>query len=164
MLVNPTVEDHIVYTHHYEHACYEIRFLQHRTHAFLLYAYHRHYFRSVACRCSYYCVSIEHCNRLEWLSPELSWTLTVIMSCDRPAMTLTRTSHGSGYLRLFTVEDRGRLQGSLCELEVGIATRYGLHGQGIESRWSNFFFPHEPWPTLWPTYPPVQWIPGHSWG
>ena len=42
---------------------------------------------------------------------------------------------------------------------VGIATRYGLGGQGIESRWGRDF-PHSFRPALGPTQPPVQWVPG----
>ena len=39
---------------------------------------------------------------------------------------------------------------------VGIATRYGLEGPGVESRWGARFS------ALGPTQPPIQWIPGHS--
>jgi hypothetical protein len=46
---------------------------------------------------------------------------------------------------------------------VGIATRYGLEGPGIESRWWRDF-PHLSRPALKPTQPPVQWVPGHSRG
>ena len=46
---------------------------------------------------------------------------------------------------------------------VGIATRYGLDGPGIESRWGGDF-PHPPRPALGPTQPPVQWVPGLSRG
>jgi len=46
---------------------------------------------------------------------------------------------------------------------VGIATGYGLDGAGIESRWGRDF-PHLSRPTLRPTQPPVQWVPGLSWG
>jgi hypothetical protein len=42
---------------------------------------------------------------------------------------------------------------------VGIATRYGLDGPGIESRWGRDF-PHPSRPTLGPTQPPIQWVPG----
>jgi len=42
---------------------------------------------------------------------------------------------------------------------VGIATRYGLAGPGIESRWGRDF-PHTSRPTLGPTQPPIQWVPG----
>jgi hypothetical protein len=42
---------------------------------------------------------------------------------------------------------------------VGIASRYGLDGPGIESRWGRDF-PHPSRPTLGPTQPPVQWVPG----
>ena len=42
---------------------------------------------------------------------------------------------------------------------VGVATRYGLSGPGIESR-SGRGFPHPSRPALGLTQPPVQWIPG----
>ena len=44
---------------------------------------------------------------------------------------------------------------------VGIAIRYGLNGQGIESRWGRDF-PHPFRPSLEPTQSPVQWVPGLS--
>jgi hypothetical protein len=42
---------------------------------------------------------------------------------------------------------------------VGIATRYGLDGPEIESRWGRDF-PQPSRPALGPTQPPVQWVPG----
>jgi hypothetical protein len=42
---------------------------------------------------------------------------------------------------------------------VGIATRYGLEGPGIESQWRRDF-PQPSRPSLGPTQPPVQWVPG----
>ena len=42
---------------------------------------------------------------------------------------------------------------------VDIATRYGLDGPGIESRWGQDF-PHTSRPALGPTQPPVQCAPG----
>ena len=41
---------------------------------------------------------------------------------------------------------------------VGIATRCGLDGPGIESRWVRDF-PHPSIPDLGSTQPPVQWVP-----
>ena len=44
---------------------------------------------------------------------------------------------------------------------VGIATRYGLEGPGIESWWGRDFL-HPSRPALGPTHPPIPWMPGHS--
>jgi len=46
---------------------------------------------------------------------------------------------------------------------VGIATRYGLEGLGIESRWWRDY-PHLTRLALGPTQPPVKWVPGLSRG
>ena len=45
----------------------------------------------------------------------------------------------------------------------GIATRYGLDGPGIESRWGRYF-PHRSRPALGPTQPPIQRVPEISRG
>jgi hypothetical protein len=44
---------------------------------------------------------------------------------------------------------------------VCIATRYGLDGPGIESRWGRDF-PHPSRPALGLTHSPIQWVPGLS--
>ena len=41
---------------------------------------------------------------------------------------------------------------------VGIATRYGLDGPGIESCWGRDFS-HLTRLVLGPTQPPIQWLP-----
>jgi hypothetical protein len=46
---------------------------------------------------------------------------------------------------------------------VGVATRYGLEGPGIEFRWGRDF-PHLSRPALGTTQPPVQWVEGLSRG
>jgi hypothetical protein len=46
---------------------------------------------------------------------------------------------------------------------VGIVADYGLDGPGIESWWRRDFS-HTSRPSLKPTQPPVQWVPGLSWG
>ena len=46
------------------------------------------------------------------------------------------------------------------DISVGTATRYGLEGPGIETRWRRDF-PHPSRPALGPTQLPVQWVPGH---
>ena len=44
---------------------------------------------------------------------------------------------------------------------VCIAIGYGMNGRGVESRWGRDF-PHLSRPTLGPTQPPKQWVPGLS--
>jgi hypothetical protein len=46
---------------------------------------------------------------------------------------------------------------------VTIVTHYGLDGPRIEFRW-EWDFPHPSRPSLWPTQPPIQWVPGLSRG
>jgi hypothetical protein len=46
---------------------------------------------------------------------------------------------------------------------VGIGTRQGLEGPEIEYRWGRDS-QHPYRPALGPTQPPIQWVPGHSWG
>jgi hypothetical protein len=47
------------------------------------------------------------------------------------------------------------------DTSVGIATRYGLVGPGIESRWERDVR-HLSIPAVRPTQPPIQWVPGRS--
>jgi hypothetical protein len=47
------------------------------------------------------------------------------------------------------------------DISVGIATRYGLGGPGIESRWRRDL-PHPSRRALGPTQPPTKWVPGLS--
>jgi hypothetical protein len=44
-------------------------------------------------------------------------------------------------------------------ISVGIETRCGLDGPGIESRWGRDI-PNPSRPALVPNQPPVQWVPG----
>jgi hypothetical protein len=55
------------------------------------------------------------------------------------------------------------LCGITRQYAVGIATRYGLDGPGIESWW-GWYFPHPSRPALGPTQSPIQWVPRLSRG
>jgi hypothetical protein len=50
------------------------------------------------------------------------------------------------------------LQGESRDSSVGIVMGYGLNGPGIEI----FLYSAESRPTLGPTQPPIQWVPGGS--
>ena len=45
---------------------------------------------------------------------------------------------------------------------VGIATDYGLDSPGSNTGGKEIFRPYRP--ALWPTQPPVKWVPGLSRG
>jgi hypothetical protein len=62
------------------------------------------------------------------------------------------TSNKLGILYVtFTQKERGR------NSIVGIATRFGPDGPGIESRWERDF-PHPSRPALISIQPPIQWV------
>jgi hypothetical protein len=63
------------------------------------------------------------------------------------------TMHGHTNVKFVTFLLTGR------DSSVGIATRYGLDGPGIES-WQERDFPHLSRPALGPTQPPLQWGAG----
>jgi hypothetical protein len=67
----------------------------------------------------------------------------------RPLKQLTVYSK---LVHILCLHTRGR------DSSVGIATRYGLDGPGIELRRKRDF-PHPSRPALEPTQPPVQWVP-----
>jgi hypothetical protein len=75
----------------------------------------------------------------------------VLQCCSRGARTFLKMEN-------FAV---GRRRPSGPRSSVGIATRCGLDGLGIESRWGRDFL-HMSRPVLGPTQPPVKWVPGFS--
>ena len=89
----------------------------------------------------------------KWTTPiyvgfEDSWSLQVLVSEDTLVSNADFDEFKSIYEHIM-----GR------HSSVGIATRYGLDGPGIESRWGRDF-PHLSRPALGPTQPPSQWVPG----
>jgi hypothetical protein len=98
-----------------------------------------------------------------WVSPSfnhllpgkilVNWTLTI-----NRYLNYFRTE-GQPPRWFYSITDICGGQASL----VGIATGYGLNGPRIESQWKRDFS-QTTRPTLGPTQPPVQWIPGLSRG
>ena len=72
-------------------------------------------------------------------------------------------AHSAPYL-LETVHSR--INGCFVgpDSSVGIATRYGLDGPGIESRRGRRDLPHPYRLALDPTQPPIKWVSGLSHG
>ena len=87
----------------------------------------------------------------------LLWTNRDHTSCDAYCRSTGSAGTEKGDSGRHTSPPMGR------DSSVGIATRYGLNGPGIESRWGRNF-PHPSRPALGPTQPPVQWVPGLSRG
>jgi hypothetical protein len=82
----------------------------------------------------------------------------------RPCMTRdTETFNFIAYSRVHVSFSAVQSHIRSRDTVVGVATRYGLEGPGIESRWGRDF-PHVSRPALRPTQPPVQWTSGLSRG
>ena len=62
---------------------------------------------------------------------------------------------------LYTVNKHSHFMGR--DSSDGIVTRYGLDGPGIESQCGRDFLNLSRL-ALWPTQPPIQWVPGLSRG
>ena len=77
------------------------------------------------------------------------------MRLEAPAIPLRAVLYNIFNIIMCIVEDR--------DSSVGIATRYGMDGPGIESRRGRDL-PHPSRPVLGPTQPPIQWVPGLSRG
>ena len=87
-----------------------------------------------------------------WISVETVWLYRVDIKSARIRKGFGQGCCLSPGLLNFYREYVGR------DISVGIATRYGQDGPGIESRWGRDF-PHLSRPVLWPTQPPIQWVP-----
>ena len=106
-------------------------------------------------------ITTEH--RLKYKQPLLQGYRAVKRnSNDKQSISTTDSKYWLSYWEN-TIYSRNLRWPGGRDSSVGIATRYGLDGPGIESLWGRDF-PHPSRPALGPTQPPVQWIPGISRG
>ena len=110
----------------------------------------------VSCEC---CVlsgrSLHRADHLSRFLPSVARSMSVIAKPRNgtPWPGITSKHHRK---KKWTCTQLGR------DSSVGIATRYGLDGLGIESRWRDI--PQPSRPALGPTHPSIQWVPGKTAG
>jgi hypothetical protein len=93
---------------------------------------------------------VSHANSLRTVSPCRNHShMHTSTLRDLNAADTSRVSHAS---RMLHVLLQTVLSAVSRDSAVGIATRYGLDGPGIESRWGRDF-PHPSWSPLGPTHP-----------
>ena len=93
---------------------------------------------------------------------DLNVTDTPFLQINDNTESLIQVSNGIDPKKDIQIWQGTKINSGPCSV-VGIETAYGLDGPGIESRWGRDF-PHLSRPTLRPTQPPVQWVPGLSRG
>jgi hypothetical protein len=71
----------------------------------------------------------------------------------------TVKTEAAGYLEVSVDSLQIARRQFVRDSSVNIATRYGLDGSGIESRY-EINFSHPSRTALGPTQPPIQWVPG----
>jgi hypothetical protein len=96
------------------------------------------------------------------LSPSLSFMppSVSVQSCFSTVDTVSSTACFVSHRQY---NEDNRLPPSTPHSAVSTDTRYGMNGPGIESR-CGWVSPRPSRPTLGPTQPPIQWVPGYSRG
>jgi hypothetical protein len=103
---------------------------------------------------AHHCTAYNYINVPVCSSEWLSFTLAqFVMPSSDPLHTVKTELSSWTYTYCIWHLDR--------DSSVGIATRYGLDGPGIKSRWGRDF-PHLSRSAVGPTQPPIQWVPGLS--
>jgi len=112
------------------------------------------------------CPCNEHRACLNSRGPHISNNASSVQNQARCASdTLSQQRHSADQIRMkehskeTAVHVQYKPQYDSRNSSVGIATRYGMDGPGIESRRERDFL-HPSRPALGPTQPPIQWVPG----
>jgi hypothetical protein len=100
-----------------------------------------------------------HPRRFEWTGP-IHWKTKTSLCAIAITFQTTYTNKSLTMKFSHSWSDWGF---HVPDSSAGIATRYGMDGPGIESRWGREF-PYPSRPTLGRTQPPIQWAPGLSRG
>jgi hypothetical protein len=104
-----------------------------------------------------------YCNSQQSLQAQDVTSLFQNMNPLTSSFCVSQISSTGGPLKSLVFRNSNSVSLQRRNSVIDIATRYGLDGPGIKSRWRRDF-PHMSRPALGPTQPPIHWVPEISRG